>query len=192
MSCARRPAGQHRRRAVGDATILPTEDTLRLVEALIFASAKVVPMKDLAPLLPDGVTADVVGQRAEGPLRRARDVEVIEVAGGVTLGTALDLAPRLRKMIARPRRLTPVAMETLSIIAYHQPVTRAEIENIRGASLSQQTLDQLLELELITPKGRRDTPGRSTIWGTTPGFLSYLGIKALDELPRRDDLYDRG
>jgi segregation and condensation protein B len=177
---------------VTEVTILPTEDTLRLVEALIFASAEVVSIKELTPLLPEGVTADIVVKALKARYA-GRGVEVVEVAGGVTFRTALDLAPRLRKMIARPRRLTPVAMETLSIIAYHQPVTRAEIENIRGASLSQQTLDQLLELDLITPKGRRDTPGRPTIWGTTPAFLSYFGIKALDELPKRDDLLiDRG
>ncbi|HVY15227.1 MAG TPA: SMC-Scp complex subunit ScpB [Rhodopila sp.] len=175
-----------------DVTILPTDDTLRLIEALVFASAEVVPMKDISALLPEGIHADVVVKVLKARYA-GRGVEVVEVAGGVAFRTALDLAPRLRKLIAKPRRLTPVAMETLSIIAYHQPVTRAEIEHIRGASLSQQTLDQLLELELITPKGRRDTPGRPTIWGTTAGFLSYFGIKALDELPRRDDLLiDRG
>lgn len=170
-----------------DITFLPSEDTLRLAEALIFASAEVVPIKDLAAILPDGITPETVVKALKARYA-GRGVEVVEVAGGVTFRTALDLAPRLRKMIPRPRRLTPVAMETLAIIAYHQPVTRAEIEHIRGAALSQQTLDALLELDLITPKGRRETPGRPTIWGTTPAFLSHFGIKALDELPRRDDL----
>ncbi len=103
-------------------------------------------------------------------------------------GTAPDLAPQLRKVVSVPRRLPRVAMETLAIIAYHQPITRAEIETFRGASLAQQTLDALLEAGLIAPKGRRETPGRPTIWGTTPAFLSQFGLAALRDLPRREDL----
>ena len=102
--------------------------------------------------------------------------------------TAPDLAPLLRKVIEIPRRLPRVAMETLAIIAYHQPVTRPEIEEIRGASLSQQTLDSLLEADLVAPKGRRESPGRPTLWGTTPHFLAQFGLKDLRELPRREDL----
>jgi segregation and condensation protein B len=165
----------------------PMEAAIRLAEALIFASADVVTPRDLGRILPDDVDADTV----IGELKRryaGRGVELIEAGAGVMFRTAPDLAPHLRKVIARPRRLTGVAMETLAIIAYHQPVTRAEIEHIRGAALSQQTLDSLLELSLITPKGRRETPGRPTIWGTTPEFLSHFGIGNLDELPRRDDL----
>ena len=102
--------------------------------------------------------------------------------------SALDLAPRLRKVIETPRRLPRVAMETLAIVAYHQPVTRPEIEHIRGTALSQQTLESLLELNLIAPKGRRESPGRPTLWGTTPEFLAHFGLKDLRELPRREDL----
>jgi segregation and condensation protein B len=94
----------------------------------------------------------------------------------------------LRKVIEIPRRLPRVAMETLAIIAYHQPVTRPEVEEIRGTSLSQQTLDSLLEANLIAPKGRRESPGRPTLWGTTPQFLAQFGLKDLRELPRREDL----
>jgi segregation and condensation protein B len=94
----------------------------------------------------------------------------------------------LRKVIEIPRRLPRVAMETLAIIAYHQPVTRPEIEEIRGTSLSQQTLDALLEANLISPCGRRESPGRPTLWGTTPQFLAQFGLKDLRELPRREDL----
>lgn len=165
----------------------PMEAAIRLAEALIFASAEVVTPRDLGRILPDDIEADTV----IGELKRryaGRGVELIDAGAGVMFRTAPDLAPHLRKVIARPKRLTGVAMETLAIIAYHQPVTRAEIEHIRGAALSQQTLDSLLELSLITPKGRRETPGRPTIWGTTPEFLSHFGIGALDELPRRDDL----
>jgi segregation and condensation protein B len=165
----------------------PMEAAIRLAEALIFASAEVVTPRELGRILPDDIDADTV----IGELKRryaGRGVELIDAGAGVMFRTAPDLAPHLRKVIARPKRLTGVAMETLAIIAYHQPVTRAEIEHIRGAALSQQTLDSLLELSLITPKGRRETPGRPTIWGTTPEFLSHFGVAALDELPRRDDL----
>ena len=79
-------------------------------------------------------------------------------------------------------------METLAIVAWHQPVTRAEIEHLRGTSLSQQTLDSLLEASLIAPNGRRETPGRPTLWGTTPQFLARFGLKDVRDLPRREDL----
>jgi segregation and condensation protein B len=79
-------------------------------------------------------------------------------------------------------------METLAIIAYHQPVTRPEIEEIRGATLSQATLDQLLEMSLITSRGKKEVPGRPTLWGTTPRFLEQFGLKSLGDLPRREDL----
>ncbi|MDA8250266.1 MAG: SMC-Scp complex subunit ScpB, partial [Rhodospirillales bacterium] len=92
------------------------------------------------------------------------------------------------KVVPVPRRLPRAAMETLAIVAYHQPVTRAEIEDIRGAALAQATLDALLETGLIAPKGRREVPGRPTLWGTTPAFLAQFGLSDLRELPRREDL----
>jgi segregation and condensation protein B len=87
-----------------------------------------------------------------------------------------------------PRRLPKAAMEALSIIAYHQPVTRAEIEEIRGASLAQSTLDALLEAGLVIPRGRRESPGRPTLWGTTAKFLDQFGLNSLRELPRKEEL----
>ena len=165
-----------------------TEDeALRLAEALVFASAGPVGARALSQLLPEDMDADAViaalRERYAG-----RGVELVEVGGGVQFRTAPDLAPLLRKVIEIPRRLPRVAMETLAIIAYHQPVTRPEIEEIRGTSLSQQTLDALLEADLIAPKGRRESPGRPTLWGTTPHFLAQFGLKDLRELPRREDL----
>jgi segregation and condensation protein B len=115
-------------------------------------------------------------------------VELVEVAGGFQFRTAPDLAPRLTRVIEVPRRLPRVAMETLAIIAYRQPVTRGEIEEVRGTALSQNTIDALLEAELIAPCGRRDSPGRPTLWATTPAFLAKFGLKTLHDLPRRDDL----
>jgi segregation and condensation protein B len=165
----------------------PDEDSLRLAEAMIFASAEPVSARSLTRLLPDDIDADAVLA-----LLRVRyaghGVELVEAGNGFMFRTALDLAPKLRKVIDVPRRLPRVALETLAIIAYHQPMTRPEIEHIRGTALSQQTLDALLELNLIAPKGRRETPGRPTLWGTTPEFLAHFGLKDLRELPRREDL----
>jgi segregation and condensation protein B len=169
------------------ALIAPDEEALRLAEALVFASAGPVGARALSQLLPENVDPDAViaalRERYAG-----RGVELAETGGGVQFRTAPDLSLRLRKVIEIPRRLPRVAMETLAIIAYHQPVTRAEVEEIRGTSLSQQTLDALLETNLIAPKGRRESPGRPTLWGTTPQFLAQFGLKDLRELPRREDL----
>ncbi len=165
-----------------------TEDeALRLAEALVFASATPVGARALSQILPDDMDADTV-LAALRERYAGRGVELVETGGGVQFRTAPDLAPLLRKVIEIPRRLPRVAMETLAIIAYHQPVTRPEIEEIRGASLSQQTLDALLEADLVAPKGRRESPGRPTLWGTTPHFLAQFGLKDLRELPRREDL----
>jgi segregation and condensation protein B len=165
----------------------PDEDALRLAEAVVFASAEPVTPRGLARVLADDIDADAV-LAALRARYQGRGVELVDAANGVMFRTAVDLAPRLRKVIESPRRLPRVAMETLAIVAYHQPVTRAEIEHIRGTALSQQTLDALLELNLIAPKGRRETPGRPTLWGTTPEFLAHFGLKDLRELPRREDL----
>jgi segregation and condensation protein B len=167
---------------------LPVDEAaLRLAEALVFASAGPVSARVLAQALPDGAEAEavlaVLGARYAG-----RGVELVEVGGGWQFRTAPDLAAQLRRVVPVPRRLPRAAMETLAIIAYHQPTTRPEIEEIRGASLSQQTMDALLEAGLIQPKGRKETPGRPTLWGTTPAFLTQFGLRDLRELPRREDL----
>jgi segregation and condensation protein B len=163
------------------------EDALRLAEALVFAAAAPVSPRALANLLPVGVDAEPVvaalRQRYAGS-----GIELVEVAGGLQFRTAADLAPRLRRVVQAPRRLPRAAMETLAIVAYHQPVTRTEIEEIRGAALSQQTLDALLELGLVAPKGRKEVPGRPTLWATTPAFLAQFGLNDLRDLPRREDL----
>jgi segregation and condensation protein B len=165
----------------------PDEDALRLAEALVFASAEPVTPRGLARVLPDDVDADAVLATLRARYA-GRGVQLVDAGNGVMFRTAADLAPRLRQVIDAPRRLPRVAMETLAIVAYHQPMTRPEIEHIRGTALSQQTLDALLELNLIAPKGRRETPGRPTLWGTTPEFLAHFGLKDLRELPRREDL----
>jgi segregation and condensation protein B len=169
-------------------TTTPIADTsLRLAEALIFASATPVPPRALAQLLTEETDLDAVLAALRARFA-GRGVELVEVGGGWQFRTAADLAPRLRKVIEQPRRLPRVAMETLAIIAYHQPITRPEIEEIRGTSLSQQTLDALLEAGLVAPKGRREVPGRPTLWGTTPAFLTQFTLRDLRDLPRREDL----
>ncbi len=163
------------------------DDQLRLAEALVFASADPVPARALQQLLP----ADADAAAVLATLRdqcAGRGVTLVEVAGGWQFRTAADLAPVLRRVVAQPRRLPRAAMETLAIIAYHQPVTRPEIEEMRGTSLSQQTMDALLEAGLIAAGGRREVPGRPTLWGTTPGFLAQFALRDLRDLPRREDL----
>ncbi len=160
---------------------------VRLAEALVFASDRPVTPHILAPLLPDGLTAAMV-MAALAEACEGRGVILTEVAGGWAFRTAPDLAPRLTKVVQAPRRLPRAAMEALSIVAYHQPCTRGEIEEIRGASLAQTTLEALLELGLIAPRGRREVPGRPTLWGTTPKFLEQFGLKALSDLPRKEEL----
>jgi segregation and condensation protein B len=172
---------------VAAAELEPSEAALRLAEALIFASAEPVSARALGQILPEGEEADAV-LAALARRYAGRGVELIAVAGGVQFRTAPDLAPSLRKVVQQPRRLPRVAMETLAIIAYHQPVTRPEIEALRGASLSQETLDVLLEAGLIAPQGRKEAPGRPTLWATTPHFLASFGLATLADLPRREDL----
>jgi segregation and condensation protein B len=173
--------------AVRPALREPDEDSLRLAEALVFASAEPVTPRGLARVLAEDLDADAV-LAALRVRYTGRGVELVDAGAGVMFRSAVDLAPRLRKVIEVPRRLPRVAMETLAIIAYHQPVTRSEIEHVRGTALSQQTLDSLLELNLVAPQGRRETPGRPTLWGTTQEFLAHFGLKDIRELPRREDL----
>ncbi len=163
------------------------EAWLRIAEALIFASAEPLPTAALARLLPEEADADAV-LAALRERSQSRGVNLVQVAGGWQFRTAPDLAPLLRRVVDAPRRLPRVAMETLSIIAWRQPVTRTEIEELRGASLSQQTLDALLELGLIEVKGHRETPGRPTLWGTTRAFLTQFGLQSLRDLPREEEL----
>lgn len=164
---------------------------IRLAEALLFAAADPVTEKALAALLPDGVSArEVIA--ALGDSLAGRGVELAPVAGGWQLRTAPDLAPLLRRRFEVPRRLSRAAVEALAIVAYHQPVTRAEIEDIRGVALSQGTLDALVDAGFVEPKGRRETPGRPATWGTTAGFLAHFGLASLKDLPKREELKAAG
>jgi segregation and condensation protein B len=166
----------------------PIEQALRLAEALIFASADPVPTRQLATLLgPDAPDAgEVLATLAERT--GTRGVNLIETGGGWMFRTAPDLAPALARIVEKPRRLPRAAMETLSVIAYHQPCTRADIEDRRGVALAPATLELLLETGLIAPAGHRETPGRPALWVTSNEFLIRFGLKTLADLPKRDDI----
>jgi segregation and condensation protein B len=163
------------------------DHALRIAEALVFASDRPVLPARLQQALPVGVDARAV-LTALMARTAGRPVELVEIAGGFAFRTAADLAPALTRVVEVPRRLPRVAMETLAIIAYHQPVTRPEIEEIRGAALSQATLEALLEMGLVAPRGRKEVPGRPSLWGTTPRFLEQFGLRGLADLPRREEL----
>lgn len=159
-----------------------SEQTEREIEALLFAAAGPLSEADLALRLPQGadVAAGLAGLRAR---YQGRGVELVCVAERWRLQTAPDLAWLMTEEREEPRRLSKAAQETLAIIAYHQPVTRAEIEAVRGVQASRGTLDVLLELGLVRMRGRRRTPGRPVTYGTTEAFLEHYGLASLVDLP---------
>lgn len=160
---------------------------VRLAEALIFASGEPVGDAALARALPETVEVEPVLAVLQAQYA-GRGVELVEAGGGWMFRTAPDLAPLLTRTIQQKRRLPRAAMETLAVIAYHQPVTRTEIETIRGATLGQGVVEALLESGLIEPRGRKEVPGRPTLWATTAAFLAQFGLRDLRDLPRREDL----
>jgi segregation and condensation protein B len=168
-----------------------TGDTEREVEALLFAAAGPLSEGDLARRLPEG--ADIPGALLALQARYAgRGVELAQIAGRWRLQTAEDLAWLMTEEREEPRRLSKAAQETLAIIAYHQPVTRAEIEAVRGVQASRGTLDVLLELGLVRMRGRRRTPGRPVTYGTTDAFLEHYGLATLADLPGMGEMRAAG
>jgi segregation and condensation protein B len=164
---------------------------LRIVEAILFATAQPVDTGYLAGFLPDGT--DVAGLLADLQANYAnRGVNLVEVAGKWLFRTADDLGYLLRREKLEERKLSKAALETLAIIAYHQPVTRAEIEDIRGVAISKGTLDQLLEIGWVRMRGRRKTPGRPVTYGTTEAFLSHFGLNEVGDLPGLQELKGAG
>jgi segregation and condensation protein B len=155
---------------------------LRLAEAFIFASPEAVTYKALEPVLPRDFDPFLVLEALQKHCSD-RGVILVQTGAGWSFRTAPDLAPQLREALTETRRLPRVAMETLVVIALNQPVTRPDIEQIRGVSLSQATMDVLMETGLIQPWGRKDTAGRPTLWVTTPRFLTQFGLKSLRDLP---------
>ena len=121
-----------------------------------------------------------------------KGVNLVNIAGGWSFRTADDLKDNLRSLVQVKRRLSAAAIETLAIIAYHQPVTRGDIESIRGVAVSMGTLDTLLECNWIRPRGRRRVPGRPLQWGTSEEFLEYFGLENLNDLPGIEELKATG
>ena len=169
----------------------PRPEHLRLLEALLFAASEPLDAATLAARLP----ADVDLRAALAQLQAeysARGVNLVRIAGKWTFRTASDLAWLLAREATETRKLSRAALETLAIIAYHQPVTRAEIEEIRGVVISKGTLDNLLEAGWIKPRGRRKTPGRPLTFGTTEAFLSQFTLEQLGDLPGLEELKGTG
>jgi len=173
----------------GDAGINP--EHLRMAEALLFAASEPLEEKALATSLPEG--ADLPRILAElQNLYQGRGVTLVKVAGKWQFRTAPDLAFLLRKEQPEQRRLSRAAIETLAIVAYHQPVTRAEIEDIRGVALSRGTIDALMEVGWVKIRGRKRTPGRPVTYGTTESFLVHFGLESVSHLPGVDELKAAG
>jgi segregation and condensation protein B len=166
-------------------------DVARMVEALLFAAAEPLALSDLQARLPEGADAEaalasLVARYAE------RGVNLVEVGGRWRFQTAADLAFLMTLERTEPRRLSRAAQETLAIIAYHQPVTRAEIESIRGVQANRGTLDLLLEVGMVRPRGRRRTPGRPVTYATTDAFLEHFGLASLADLPGASEMKAAG
>jgi len=169
----------------------PPAEQERMVEAILFASAEPLSLAQIGERLPHGsdagVALELLRERYQG-----RGVAVTRIGPGWALRTAPDLGFLMRREARETRRLSRAAIETLAIVAYHQPVTRGEIEEIRGVALSKGTLDTLLEAGWAGPKGRRRTPGRPVTWGTTDAFLDHFGLERLDTLPGLAELKAAG
>jgi segregation and condensation protein B len=166
-------------------------EELRLLEAMLFASAEPLDEATLAARLPADVDLTAALARLQEDYA-ARGVNLVRVSGKWTFRTASDLSWLLSKETIETRKLSRAAIETLAIVAYHQPVTRTEIEDIRGVSTSKGSVDVLLETGWIRPRGRRKAPGRPVTYGTTEAFLSHFGLDALDDLPGVEELKGSG
>ena len=166
-------------------------EELRLLEALLFASTEPLDTAALAKRMPDGVDVKAALLQLQADYAM-RGVNLVRVASKWSFRTAGDLAWLMTRESTETRRLSRAAIEMLAIIAYHQPVTRAEIEDIRGVITSKGTLDVLLETGWIKPRGRRKTPGRPLTFGTTEAFLSQFSLEALGDLPGLEELKGTG
>ncbi len=163
----------------------------RIVEAVLFAAEEPLDLHTIQAHLPGEIHArDVIDQLIEDYAERG--VRLERHGNRYALRTASDVAPYLQRETVQSRRLSRAALETLAIIAYHQPITRAEIEEIRGVSTNKGTLDLLIETGWVQPKGRRETPGRPVTWVTTTDFLDHLDLGNLDDLPRIEELMQVG
>lgn len=175
----------------GERRAEPSADAIRAAEALLFAGGGALTAAALAEKLGPDVDVAAVLMRLKKDYA-GRGVELVEAGGAWRFQSAPDLKSLFSETRESPKRLPKAALETLAVIAYHQPVTRAEIEDIRGVTLSRGAMELLLELNWIRPRGRRRTPGRPLTFGTTEAFLSHFGLASLDALPGKDDLKGLG
>jgi segregation and condensation protein B len=164
---------------------------LRIVEAMLFAATEPVSLAKLSEFLPEGVDALSLIEDLQANYAN-RGVNLVQIAGDYMLRTSPDVAFVLRRETVQQKKLTKAGLETLSIVAYHQPVTRAEIEDIRGVAISKGTLDTLLDIGWVRMRGRRKTPGRPVTYGTTDGFLRHFGLNEITDLPGLHELKAAG
>lgn len=177
--------------SAAEAAALPPIDAKLVVEALLFQSSGPLDEAVLQAHIRDGRHVSAVLAELQADYA-GRGVRLERHGRSWAFRTAAEVTPHLERVKERRRRLSRAAMETLAIIAYQQPVTRAEIEAVRGVPVAKGTLDQLVESGWVMPKGRRDVPGRPVTWVTTNAFLDQFGLAALDDLPRLDELEAAG
>jgi segregation and condensation protein B len=173
---------------------LPSADRrqqLRILEALLFAASEPIAENYLSQHLKSSDDVAALLDELKG-FYASRGVNLVKVAGKWTFRTAEDLAYLLERHAVEERRLSKAALETLAIVAYHQPVTRAEIEEVRGVSVSAGTLDSLMEIGWVRPRGRRRAPGRPITYGTTEEFLVHFGLESIKDLPGLAELKGSG
>src|ERR1700760_410356 len=187
------PTGEAVSDAMSDVSIepVPRAEALRLLEALLFAAGEPLDEATLAKGLPEGVNVKESLEQLQAEYA-TRGVNLVRIGKKWTFRTAGDLSWLLTKETVESRKLSRAAIETLAIIAYHQPVTRAEIEEIRGVQTAAGTLDVLLKTAWIRPRGRRKAPGRPITYGTTEAFLSHFGLEEVGDLPGLDELKGAG
>jgi segregation and condensation protein B len=166
-------------------------EAMRIAEAMLFAASEPLEETEIARRMPDGVAVSETLARLKQDYA-SRGVTLVRVGKKWLFRTAADLGWLLSKEVVEPRRLSRAALETLAIIAYHQPVTRAEIEDIRGVAISKGTIDVLIETGWVRLRGRRRTPGRPLTYGTTEAFLLHFGLEAITDLPGLEELKGAG
>ena len=166
-------------------------EAVRMAEAIVFASAEPVADKQLTARLPEGIDVPAVMAELQRVYEK-RGVNLIHIGEGWAFRTAADLGFLMSRDSVQQKKLSRAALEVLAIIAYHQPVTRAEIEDIRGVETSKGTLDTLMETEWVRMRGRRRTPGRPVTYGTTEKFLDHFQLEEIRDLPGMDELKGAG
>jgi segregation and condensation protein B len=166
-------------------------EDFRILEALLFATAEPVTERMIAERLNEGADVPALLEELKS-IYQGRGVELLQANSRWSFRTAPDVSERLKLEKFVPRKLSRAAIETLAIISYHQPVTRSEIEEIRGVAVSSGTLDILLEEGWIKPRGRKQVPGRPVMWGTSNSFLDHFGLESIQDLPGIDELRAAG